>query len=151
MIKMAWTKNQRDNSPLHRTAMCLVMLVVAGLIFTLGINRTSYGAVQGLDKLNQFLQKTSNSSDPAIKLLREGRDAIDDNDWRRAAERFNDFITDYPKHKDVDQALYWLGYSLAKLEKYKEANEKLQRLVNEFPKSSWKHEADMKIVEIAPK
>src|SRR5581483_1762248 len=150
MLKMIYTKNQNDMFPARRNIALLVIMVVAGVAFAMGINRPSYASIQGLDKLNQFLQ-TSNSSDPAIKQLREGRDAIEEEDWDRAVERFNDFISDHPRHKDVDQALYWLAFSLTKLDRYQEADEKLNKLISEYPKSTWKKDAEAKKIELASK
>ena len=46
------------------------------------------------------------------RLFREGRDFIEAQNWQKAAEKFNDFITGYPKDKDLDAALYWYGYAL---------------------------------------
>src|SRR5882724_11658674 len=143
-------KNQKDKLPISRNAFLLLIMATAGIAFTLTVNRPSYGAIQGIDKLNQFLQKTS-SSDPALKQLREGRDYIEESEWEQAADSFKEFINDHPKHKDTDQALYWLAYSQAKMEKYTDSVKNIELLLRDYPKSTWANEAKSLRAELAPK
>src|SRR5919199_810171 len=77
---------------------------------------------QDLDKLNRFVQSNT-SQTAAMKVFREGRDFIQDENWAKAAERFNYFVANYPKDKDVDAALYWLAYALKKQNKPREADQ----------------------------
>jgi HEAT repeat protein len=128
-------------------AVLLLAAGIAGLLASPG-GRGGRVSAQDLNKLNRFLQ-ASNASDAAMKVFRQGRDLIEEENWTRAAERFNDFITDYPKHKDVDAALYWLAFALKKQEKFQEADQKLERLIKEFPRSSWRDDAEAMRVEIA--
>src|SRR5882724_3702097 len=143
-------KNQKDKLPVARNTFLALLMAIAGIAFTLTLDRPSYGAVQGLDKLNRFLQRTG-SSDPALRQLREGRDYIEEGDWERAAERFKDFIQDHPRHRDTDQAIYWLAYSQAKMEKYTDSVKNLELLLKDFPKSTWANEAKSLRAELAPK
>src|SRR2546430_12416134 len=63
------------------------------------------GLGQNYDKLNRFMQKVS-ASDSAMKLIQQGRNQIEEAQWDKAAQSFNRFIAEYPRHKDVDVALY---------------------------------------------
>jgi len=87
----------------------LALLVVGAAIFTICAQR-AYG--QDIAKLNRFMQTKGNTA--AMQTFREGRDFIEAQNWQRAAEKFSDFITGYPKDKDLDAALYWYGYALQK-------------------------------------
>ncbi|HZN12012.1 MAG TPA: tetratricopeptide repeat protein, partial [Blastocatellia bacterium] len=103
---------------------------------------------QDLNKLNRFVQ-TSNSADAAMKVFRQGRDLIEGEDWPGAAERLSGFINDYPSHQNVDAALYWLAFALKKQGKYREADQRLERLIGRFPRSTWREDAQAMRVEIA--
>lgn len=103
---------------------------------------------QELRKFNQFVQ-TSNT--PAMRLLREGRDLVDGEAWPEAAAKFQQFVEQYPKDRDLDVALYWLAYALKQQPgRAREASERLTRLLNEFPKSNWAEEARAMLTELAP-
>lgn len=92
----------------------------------------------------------ADSASPEMKAFRDGREALADERWARAEERFNDFITDYPGDRNVDAALYWLAFALKKQEKFAEADRILGRLMKEFPSSNWTGDAQSMRIEIAP-
>jgi len=98
-------------------------------------------------KFSRFVQ-TANT--PAMKLLREGRDLLDGEEWAAAAAKFQQVIDGYPKDKDVDAALYWLAYALKQQGRPREAAERLTRLLGEFPRSNWAEEARAMLAELAP-
>ena len=85
------------------------------------------------------------------KAFRDGRELLQEENWARAAERFNDYIADYPKDANVDAALYWLAFALKKQDKFREADRTLNRLITEFPSSSWADDAKALRIEIAPR
>src|ERR1043165_457293 len=68
---------------------------------------------QEIAKLDRFVQATKGNP-ASMQIFREGRDLIEAQNWQKAAEKFNEFITGYPKNKDLDAALYWYGYALQK-------------------------------------
>jgi tetratricopeptide (TPR) repeat protein len=102
-----------------RTAMLLLalLLTIAGL-----------SAAQTPDR---------KSNESALRLFREGKESIENQNWTRAGVIFDSFITTYPKDKNLDQALYWLAFALNKQEKFAEAQQRLKRLLKEFPESNW--------------
>lgn len=105
------------------------------------------GRDQDIQKLNRFVQ-TAKTDTPAMRLFREGRDLIEAEDWARAADKFNSFVSSYPHDKDVDAALYWLAYALKKQGHTAEARSIARRLVNEFPRSTWRQEAEAMLTEL---
>jgi HEAT repeat protein len=128
----------------------LVLLTVASVITLAAIYaQRSYGFDQDLGKLNRFVQNKGNTA--SMQIFREGRDFIEAQNWQRAAEKFNDFIKGYPKDKDLDAALYWYGYALQKQDRKEEARRPLVLLINRFPNSSWRQEAQALLVVLGHK
>jgi HEAT repeat protein len=128
----------------------LVLLTIASVITVCAIYaQRSYGFDQDLGKLNRFVQSKGNTA--SMQIFREGRDFIEAQNWQRAAEKFNDFIKGYPKDKDLDAALYWYGYALQKQDRKEEARQPLVLLINRFPNSSWRQEAQALLVTLGHK
>jgi HEAT repeat protein len=75
------------------------------------------------------------------KEFRDGRDLIDREEWAKAAAKFNEIINKYPDNKSTDAALYWLAFCYKKQKQFKEANAALDRLLKDFPASSWADDA----------
>src|SRR5512132_4178529 len=91
-------------------ALIMLALAINGLVPLFGIVRPAQAYNQDLDKLNRFVQSSSASSDE-LAIFNQGRDLRGDRQWEEAAGKFNQYIEKYPKGKDVDAALYWLGYA----------------------------------------
>ena len=128
----------------------LILLTIASVITVTAIYaQRSYGSDQDLGKLNRFVQNKGNTA--SMQIFREGRDFIEAQNWQRAAEKFNDFIKGYPKDKDLDAALYWYGYALQKQDRKEEARQPLVLLINRFPNSSWRQEAQALLVTLGHK
>ena len=128
---------------LRRTLPAFIALILGLVAFS--YSRRTYGFEQDILKLNRFVQ-TSKSTAPSMKMFREGRDLIEAQNWQKASEKFNDFITQYPKDRDLDAALYWYAYALQKQGKKDEAAEPLLRVIKEFPNSTWRREAEAMLV-----
>ncbi len=143
--------SQTSNSVQHTTARFLIVPVVLLMLASVfaGLSRTGIvlGSNQDIRKLSQFVQ-TSNA--PAMKTFREGRDLIEEEEWAKAAAKFDGFIARYPQDKDSDAALYWLAYSLKRQAKFRETADRLARLMKNYPRSRWAEEARAMMTEIAP-
>ncbi|HEY3580481.1 MAG TPA: HEAT repeat domain-containing protein [Pyrinomonadaceae bacterium] len=100
---------------------------------------------QEIAKLDRFVQTTKGNT-ASMQIFREGRDLIEAQNWQKAAEKFNEYITGFPKNKDLDAALYWYGYALQKQGRKDEAKVPLIRLIDRFPSSSWRREAEALLV-----
>lgn len=83
------------------------------------------------------------------KIFREGRDLIDKEEWAKAAEKFNALASRYPDNKSTDAALYWLAFCYKKQKQFKETDRALDRLLKDFPASSWADDARVMKMEIA--
>ncbi|HEX8163128.1 MAG TPA: HEAT repeat domain-containing protein [Pyrinomonadaceae bacterium] len=121
-------------------------LVSLGLSLTALRPRAAYGVPQeSARKLNRLVAQSG--STPAMKVFAEGRDFLDNNEWAKAAERFQTFIKNYPNDKDVDAAYYWLAYSLNKQGRKAEAASRASEIIREYPHSTWLDEAKALLVE----
>jgi HEAT repeat protein len=128
-------------------ALLLFAVTAAGLLFLPDRGRAARAFDQDLDKLNRFVQT---GGTPAMQVFRQGRDLIEKEDWAAAAAKFEGYVAQYPKSKDADAALYWLAYALKKQGKFQDTQQTLERLVKEFPRSTWVDDARAMEVEIAP-
>jgi HEAT repeat protein len=88
------------------------------------------------------------SQDDFDKKFREGRDLIDQEDWVKAAEKFAEITDKYPKNKSTDAALYWLAFCYKKQKNLKEAGAAADRLIKNFPNSSWVEDAKVLLLEV---
>src|SRR5215470_7002541 len=118
------------------------------LLAVLTLASVTYG--QDLAKLEKFMQATKGNT-ASMQIFREGRDQIEAQNWQRAAEKFNEFIKGYPKDKDLDAALYWYGYALHKQGRAEDAATPLVRLIERYPNSSWRQEAQALLVTLGRK
>src|ERR1700752_3232557 len=110
----------------------------------------SVAYAQDLAKLEKFMQ-SSKSNAAAMQIFREGRDLIEAQNWQRAAEKFNEYIKGYPKDKDLDAALYWYGYAMQKQGRNDDAAASLLRLINRYPNSNWRNDAQALLVTLGRK
>ena len=110
----------------------------------------AFGSDQEIAKLNRFVQ-TNKVNTASMQVFREGRDFIEAQNWQKAAEKFADFIKAYPKDKDLDAALYWYGYALEKQGRKQEAEIPLLRLVERYPNSNWRRDAEALLVSLGQK
>src|SRR5215218_8099416 len=141
-------KHLVNHRPQIRSGFALLAVAAVVTVFSISLQRSSAFA-QDLSKLNKFVQTKANTA--SMQIFREGRDLIEAQNWQRAAEKFNDFITGYPKDRDLDAALYWYGYALQKQDRKEEAKVALVRLINRFPNSSWRDEAQALLVLVGGK
>lgn len=115
-----------------------ISIIFTILINLVLLNSTSFASFA--EKNNQ--PKYVISEDEKFnKTFREGRDLIDKEDWKKAAEKFKEIACDCPENKYVDAALYWLAFCYKKQNKYKEMDETLDKLLRNYPDSSWADDA----------
>jgi HEAT repeat protein len=75
----------------------------------------------------------------------EGQKALREQQWKEAAEQFEQSIkTDGAQ---ADAAMYWRAYALYKAGRSKEAERELRRLDKKYPQSNWRKEAQALRIE----
>jgi HEAT repeat protein len=124
------------------TSLFFIGLFIIGLNFVLIPT-----AVSASDKAG--LSKDIDSGDEKFdRIFREARELHDKEEWKKAIEKFNEIVCDCPEKKYVDAAFYWLANSYRKLKMYKEARETLERLMKNFPESSWLDDARVMFLQL---
>jgi HEAT repeat protein len=129
--------NHKISRALRFALLITLSVSVAAVIYI----RQAEAKDQDLQKLNRFVQGQRVNT-AAMQIFREGRDQIEAQNWQKAAEKFKDFISGYPRDKDIDAALYWYGYALQKQGLKDEARVPLKKLINNYPNSTWRREAE---------
>src|SRR5688572_29218877 len=133
-----------NSRPQIRLAFFIFAVLSVGIALVV-YTRAVSGHNQDIAKLNRFVQSTKSNA-ASMQVFREGRDFIESQNWQKAAEKFNDFIKGFPKDRDLDAALYWYGYALEKQGRKDDAVAPLVRLIERFPNSSWRPEANALLV-----
>jgi TolA-binding protein len=82
---------QKNNSSIGRLLIAPFVLVVAGVLLIASI------AVGQARSRSNITTQTQNAGEAEKKAFRDGRELLLEENWPRAAERFNDYIADYPK------------------------------------------------------
>jgi tetratricopeptide (TPR) repeat protein len=100
-------------------------------------------------EMNYFVIASDVQDDDFDKKFRAGRDLIDKEEWAKAAEKFKEIVARYPGNKSTDAALYWLAFCYKKQKLFKETEATLERLLKDFPASSWADDARVMNMEIA--
>lgn len=137
-------------TPLLRTSLSAAFFVGC-LCLTPGLPfvKTTRADAGQVDKFNRLVQ-ASNANDSAMNLFREARELIENENWKQAEKTFRTFIREYPKHENVDAAMYWRAFSLKKLGKLREADEAAKKLIESNATSRWAEDAQTLRTELAP-
>jgi HEAT repeat protein len=123
-----------------------VLLLAVAMVLSASLSPRGFGQEPGAAQ--QFVQ-SANSSDAAQKLLREGRELVGERKWDAAKAKFDNLIRAYPRDKNLDAALYWLAFCLKQQGKPREADQTLERLIREYPRSDWGDDARALRLELA--
>lgn len=91
-------------------------------------------------------ERSRDSEDRNLELYKDGTNAIDEQRYERAVDRFNRVIES--KSPRSDGAYYWKAYALNKLGKRDEALAALAEIPKQFPQSRWINDAKALQVEI---
>lgn len=140
--------NRNQQPPTKRLRMIFKLgLLLAALILALSGKEMVSVLGQGNNRDAQGV----NTRDAATRIFDEGRNLIAKEEWAKAAAKFNEVFTRYPQSGRVDASLYWLAFALKKQDRLREADQVLERVLAEFPRSTWKDDARAMRIEIAPR
>lgn len=113
----------------------IIFIVIINIIL---INSAGFASVSAVNDSPKYVVTEDEKFN---KIFREGRDLIDKEEWKKAAAKFNEIACDCPEDKYVDAALYWLAFCYKKQNLFKEMDETLDRLLRNYPSSSWADDA----------
>ncbi|MEW6733545.1 MAG: HEAT repeat domain-containing protein [Acidobacteriota bacterium] len=126
----------------------LILMLCGFFLFNVPVYGQTKGQARDREKFNRLLQSSA-SSDPAVKTVREGRDLIAEERWAKAMDKFSEVVKQFPKSEYMDDALYWLAFTMKKQSMFQDANQVLGRLLQDFPDSNWNDDARLLQLEIA--
>lgn len=140
-------KNEANNSraSLRRIvpiAVAITLAVIAGGF----VHQTSAQKPSKSDKMTKFAQR--GNDDAANAKFQGARDLISDEQYAKAVEKFKEYISEYPKEKNIDAALYWKAYSEYKLSKFDQCKSTIDQLLKSYEKTSWKNDARTLLAQI---
>ena len=133
--------------------LALLLALASAVVFLVAAGRGQSAHAQDLRaKLNRFAQEggAANAS-PSARLLRQGRDQIGEEKWAQAVETLKGFLTQYPRDKEADAAIYWYSYALSKNGRAADSVKMLKQLINAYPRSNWVDDARTLLVQLDPK
>jgi len=105
MIHPNTLHRRNTGSRLPAGALALAALLLAAVA---PASAQQYSAQQYKELLNRYVQS---DNDAAMRAFTQGRSFVDAQQWAQAASTFDRFVTQYPKDKNYDAALYWLAYA----------------------------------------
>jgi HEAT repeat protein/outer membrane protein assembly factor BamD (BamD/ComL family) len=123
-------------------ALATALIVIAG-----GLVNPAAAQKLKSDKMNKFAPQGS-KNDAANAKFQGGRDLISDEQWAKAIEMFNEYVSTYSKEQNIDAAMYWMAYSQVQLKKFDQAKETLNRLLKTYEKTTWKGDAQMLLAQL---
>src|SRR5260370_36116082 len=123
-------------------AIVAVLIVIAG-----GVVNPAAAQKLKSDKMNKFAPQGS-KNDAANAKFQGGRDLISDEQYAKAIEKFNEYISTYSKEENIDAAMYWMAYSQVQLKKFDQAKDTIERLLKTYEKTKWKGDAEMLLAQV---
>ncbi len=119
----------------------------------------SADVLDGAHTLLSSLTAFADSADKELDRFFKAKEHVFKRSWEKARRGFESYLKDYPKGRLRDEGLYWLAISLnmlSKNEKGKEitalkeaAVERLNELIELYPKSLWRDDGIALRIEIA--
>lgn len=125
----------------------LAIVTTLSVIASGSIQQASAQKYSHRPRPNQFAQQGSANA-AATAVFNGGRDLIDDAQWLKAEEAFSQYIAKYPQEKNVDAAMYWMAYAQAKLRKYNQSKDTIQKLLKTYDKTTWKEDAEILLAQL---
>jgi HEAT repeat protein len=137
MIHPNDTHRRKTGSRLLAGALACAALLLAGGSATAGARQK---------ELRSWFVQSDNAA--AVGAFRQGQSLVDAGQWEQAASAFDRFVTQYPKDRNVDAALYWLAYAQNRRGNPQAAEAPLTRLLQTYPRSQWADDAKALRVEV---
>jgi HEAT repeat protein len=91
---------------------------------------------------NAWAQQTG-STPQATSTFTSARDLIDDAQWAKAEQAFNQYVTKFPREENIDAAMYWTAYAEYQLKKFDNCKQTIDKMLQAYAKTSWKQDAEL--------
>jgi len=140
--------NPPNGASLPRTASLLLIALLIAIVCGIGATVVAQHRSGQTPASRLALAQQSGSTDAANVMFRSGRDLITEQQWSKAQEKFNQYITAFPNEKNIDAALYWKAYSESKLAKYDQCRSTVGKLFADYPSTSWREDARLLLAQL---
>ncbi len=124
----------------------IALAAVLTLLAVGAVRQTAAQQFSAHPKVTGFAQQGNNAT--ANIMFSGGRDLIDEAQWAKAEEKFAQYISSYPKEKNLDAAMYWMAYSQYKLRKFNQSKETIDRLLKTYEHTTWKEDAELLLAQL---
>jgi len=121
----------------------VVTLLAAGAINQTAAQKKIAPRVKG----NAWAQQ-SGSTPQATSAFTAARDLIDDAQWAKAEQAFNQYVSKFPKEDNLDAAMYWTAYSEYQLKKFDICKQTIDKMLKAYEKTSWKQDAELLLAQL---
>ena len=98
-------------------------------------------------KSNAWAQQTG-STPQATSAFTAARDLIDDAQWAKAEQAFNQYVSKFPKEDNLDAAMYWTAYAEYQLKKFDICKQTIDKMLKAYEKTSWKQDAELLLAQL---
>ena len=145
---MLYTQTMKNEVTYRSTSVRQILsLAIAAALIVIAGGLVNPATAQKLksDKMNKFAPQGS-KNDAANAKFQGGRDLISDEQYDKAIEKFNEYISTYSKEPNIDAAMYWMAYSQVQLKEFDQAKETIDRLLKTYDQTKWKGDAQMLLV-----
>src|SRR5205823_2057906 len=134
---------------IKKESMTKMLAPVAAIVFALMmfVGAASAQEFSMRPKASTFAPQSGNNA-AANTMFSGARDLIDDAQWTRAEQKFQQYISAYPQEKNLDQAMYWMAYSQYKLRKFNQSKETIDKLLKTYEKTQWKEDAELLLAQL---
>src|ERR1044071_502300 len=122
-----------------------VFALVAAVVTLLAAGTFNQAAAQKTAprvKPNAWAQQTG-STPQATSAFATARDLIDDAQWARAEQAFNQYVAKFPKEENLDAAMYWTAYAEYQLKKFDVCKQTIDKMLKAYEKTAWKQDAEL--------
>src|SRR5260370_12538151 len=124
----------------------IAFAAVLTLLAVGAVRQTAAQQFSARPKATGFAQQGNNAA--ANAMSSGGRHLIDEAQWAKAEDKFAQYISSYPKEKNLDAAMYWMAYSQYKLRKFNQSKETIDRLLKTYEKTTWKEDAELLLAQL---
>src|SRR5439155_7350059 len=126
----------------------LIVAAVVTLLAAGAVNQTeAQRKIAPRVKVNAWSQQTG-STPQATTAFTAARDLVDDAQWSKAEQAFNQYVSKFPQEDNLDAAMYWTAYSEYQLKKFDICKQTIDKMLKAYEKTSWKQDAELLLAQL---
>jgi len=130
-----------------KSIFALIVAAVVSLLAAGAFNQTAAQKTTPRVKGNAWAQQTG-STPQATSAFTAARDLIDDAQWAKAEQAFEQYVSKFPKEDNLDAAMYWTAYSEYQLKKFDSCKQTIDKMLKAYERTSWKQDAELLLAQL---